>query len=125
MKSPLGVFLYGALTGVIGIAILLLFFSMVLSPSLLLFILPFIVAFNGAAGGYSLTDRVESGFPYQKLTLVCLAALLTVTGCSLITLFVPWEPLMDGGRYIISGLSTLVSTFFGSWIAAKSKGLNT
>jgi hypothetical protein len=123
MKSPIGVFLSAALTGVVGIVLLLAFLSMVFSPSSLLLILPGIIGFNGAAGGYSLTDKTEGAFPHRKIALICLATLLTATGCSVITLFCPWEPLVDGGRYLISGVSTLIFTFFGSWIADKSKSL--
>ncbi len=123
MASPTGLFLSAFVTGLVGIVLLLAFLSMVIAPSALLLILPGIIAFNGAAGGYSLTEKTEGAFPKKKIALSCLAALLTVTGCSVITLFCPWEPLLDGGRYLISGLSTLTFTFFGSWIADKSKSL--
>lgn len=123
VTSPIGVFLSAFLTGLVGIVLLLAFLSMVFTPSALLLILPGIIAFNGAAGGYSLTDKTEGAFSHKTKALICLAALLTVTGCSVITLFCPWEPLVDGGRYLISGISTLIFTFFGSWIADKSKSL--
>lgn len=123
MSSPTGLFLSAILTGTIGIVLLLAFLSMVLSPSVVLLILPGIIAFNGATGGYSLTDKTEGAFPHKKIVLICLAAILTVAGCSIITLFCPWEPLVDGGRYLISGLSALTFTFLGSWIADKSKSL--
>lgn len=123
MTSPTGVFLSAVLTGVVGIVILLAFFSMVFSPSGLLLILPGIIAFNGAAGGYSLTDKGEHFFPYRKTALVCLAALLTATGGTVITLFCPWEPFVDTERYLISGLSAVIFTFLGSWIADKSRSL--
>jgi len=123
VTSPIGLFLSAVLTGMVGIVLLLAFLSMVFSPSALLLILPGIIAFNGAAGGYSLTGKREDAFPHKKKNLICLAALLTATGCSVITLFCPWEPLVDGGRYLISGVSTLIFTFLGSWIADKSKSL--
>lgn len=122
--SPLGVLLYSLVTGVIGIIILLGFISLVLSPSALTPILPVIIAFNGAASGYSLIDRGTINFPHRKSVLVLIAALLTITGCSVITLFCPWEPLFHPTRYLIVGLSTTVFTFFGAWIAVKSNNMN-
>ncbi len=124
MTSPIGIFLYTVVAGVVGIVILLAFFSMVVSASSLSIILPCIIAFNAAAGGYSLVEKREEHFPIGKLAIISLAALFTVTGCSVITLFCPWEPLLDGGRYLISGLSALIFTYFGTWIACKSKNLN-
>ncbi|MEE4253836.1 MAG: hypothetical protein V2I50_07320 [Desulfuromusa sp.] len=123
MASPIGLFLSAFVTGLVGIVLLLAFLSMVLSPSVLLLILPGIIAFNGAAGGYSLIEKTEGTYPHRKMALTSLAALLTITGCSIITLFCPWEPLVDGSRYLVSGLSTLIFTFLGSWIAYKSKRL--
>lgn len=123
IASPRGVFLSAFVSGLVGIVLLLAFLSMMLSPSALLFFLPAIISFNGAAGGYSLTDKTEGAFPHKKIALICLAALLTAAGGSVITLFCPWEPLVDGSRYLISGVSTLICTFLGSWIADKSRSL--
>ena len=89
IRSPIGVFLSAFLTSLVGIVLLLAFLSMVFSPSALMLILPGIIAFNGAAGGYSLTDKTEGVFPHKKKILICLTALLTVTGCTVITLFCP------------------------------------
>ena len=124
MASPLGVFLYALVTGMVGIIILLAFLSMVVSPSVLPMILPGIIAFNAAAGGYSLVEKNEGETGFPKIALVAIAGLLTITGCSVLTLFCPWEPLVDGIRYLVSILSALVFTFFGAWIAGKSKSLN-
>lgn len=124
MASPMGVFLYALVTGMVGIIILLAFLSMVLAPSVIPVILPGIVAFNAAAGGYSLVEKQKGEPRLPKIALVAIAALLTITGCSAVTLFCPWEPLLDGVRYLVSTLSALVFTFFGAWIASKSKSLN-
>ncbi len=123
MTSPIGISLYAIVTGMVGIVILLAFFSMVLSAPSLTIILPCIIAFNAATGGYSLVEKREGLFPFKKLTIISLAALFTVTGCSAITLFCPWEPLLDGGRYLISGFSALIFTYFGTWIASTSRHL--
>ena len=124
MASPLGVFLYALVTGMVGIIILLAFLSMVVSPSVLPMILPGIIAFNAAAGGYSLVEKNKGEAGVPKIALVAIAGLLTITGCSVLTLFCPWEPLVDGIRYLVSILAALVFTFFGAWIAGKSKSLN-
>ncbi|MCP3890454.1 MAG: hypothetical protein GY702_16515 [Desulfobulbaceae bacterium] len=123
MASPIGVFLYALVTGIAGIMILLGFVSMILSPSILPLALPAIVAFNGAAGGYSLVEKRETAFPFPKVSLIAIAAMLSLAGCSGLILFCPWEPLLDGNRYLITGLTTLTMAFVGAWIAKKSKSL--
>ena len=124
MASPCGLFLYSVVTGVVGIIVLLAFLSMVLSSSLLVVILPGIIAFNAAAGGYAITGKFAGDFPHQTAALVAIAALLTVAGCTVLTVFRPWEPLFDGYRYLVAGAAALVFTFIGAWIGNKSKMLN-
>lgn len=123
IASPTGIFLYAFITGAIGIIILLAFLAMVLSLSALPMALPAIIAFNGAASGYSLTDKGNT-VTMQKISLAMVALLLTFTGCVAIVFFCPWEPLFDVRRYGISAGATLICTFFGAWIACKSNILN-
>jgi hypothetical protein len=124
MTSPAGVFCYALFTGMFGILILLSFLSMVFAASDMPLILPLVIAFNAAAGGYSLIDKSKDSFPRKKSALLAIAVLLTITGCSLITLFCPWESPFDPVRYIISGLSALVACLVGAWIGNKSKEIN-
>jgi hypothetical protein len=124
IASPAGVFLYTVITGIIGIIILLAFLSMVLAPSVLPAALPVIIAFNCATGGYSLTDKSKTRQSLQKIPLGLIAVILTVAGCSALIIFCPWESIFEARRYLISGSSALIFTFFGAWIAAKSKSLN-
>ena len=121
--SPAGVFLYAFITGGIGIVLLLGFASMIWSATTLPTILPAIIAFNCAAGGYSLIDKNKTT-RLPKTALILLAALLTITGCSIIIVFCPWESLFDVNRYVISTLAAIIFTVFGAWIAWKSKHLN-
>jgi len=122
LRTPAGVLVHTAVTSLGGVVVLLLFLASVLSSQALLFALPAILAFNGAAGGFGLADK-EEFFPYQKTGRVVLAGLLTVAGCTAIVLFCPWEPLFDLTRYLTSGAATLASTLFGGWIAKKNKRL--
>lgn len=122
-SSPTGMYLYTLVTGLIGILILLSFLSMIFTTAALPLILPAIIGFNGAASGYGITEKRHNNFTYKKLNLISIAILLTVTGCISITLFCPWESLLDGRRYLISGSSALLFTFLGSWIGVKSKKL--
>lgn len=121
-RTPTGVFLYAATTSVAGVLILLMFLSTVLSSSALLFILPAIVAFNGAVGSYGLADKKEL-VPYQKTGLSVLAALVAFTGCLTTSLLFPWEPLLAVERLLISLVAAFLSVTFGAWIAGKSKAL--
>lgn len=122
-SSPTGIYLYTLITGMIGILILLSFLSMVFATTALPLLLPAIIGFNGAASGYGITEKRYNNFTYKQLNLISIAILLTVTGCISITLFCPWESLLDSWRYLISGSSALLFTFLGAWIAAKSKKL--
>jgi len=99
------------------------FSSMIWSSTALATILPAIIAFNCAAGGYSLIDKNKSA-TVPKIALILLAALLTITGCCIIIVFCPWESLLDMNRYLISASAAIIFTIFGAWIAWKSKNLN-
>jgi len=124
LACPLGIFLYAALSGMVGIVILLVFFSMVFAESALPVAFPFIISFNAATSGFYLVDKGGLRFPYLRISLVVLSGMLTVTGCISIAVLLPWESMMDGTRYIVSGLSALVFSFFGAWIGSKSKNMD-
>lgn len=121
-KSPVGIFLYAVSTAIVGVVILLAFLSMMVSPSNLPWTLPVLISFNAAGGGYGLAEK-WGNYPMKNLALLNLAVILTVAGGTIITLFCPWEPLLDINRYLISGGTSLIFTFFGAWIAAKSQQL--
>ena len=120
--SPTGVFLYAFITGAIGIVLLLGFASMIWSATSLPTILPAIIAFNCAAGGFSLLEK-NKAVALPKISLILLTALLTITGCSIIIVFCPWESLFDLNRYLISAIAAMIFTIFGAWIAWKSKNI--
>lgn len=120
-SSPAGIFLYSLVTGIVGVIILLGFFSMLISATVLNVLLPVIIAFNSAASGYGFVDKRGSTTPYQKIPLFAIAVLLTLTGCFCITFFNPWEPLLNGWQYLISATAALFSTFFGAWLAVKTR----
>ncbi len=117
--SPAGIFIYAATTGIIGVIILLAFLSMILAPNGLLLVLPAIVGFNSAASAFSLRDKNEKR--PGKISYCLLAALLTVTGGTAIIFFCPWEELLDGTRFFLSGVSALIFSAVGAWIAGKNK----
>ena len=121
LASPLGIFFYALLSGMIGIVIVLAFFSMILAESVLPFALPFIISFNAATSGFYLVDKGGLGFPQLRISLLVISVLLVVTGCFAITILLPWESMLDGVRYLITGVPALVCTFFGAWIGSKSK----
>ena len=123
VASPTGVFLYAYITGAIGIVLLLGFASMIWSATALPSILPAIIAFNCAAGGFSLIDKNKAA-TVPKISLILLTALLTITGCSIIIVFCPWESFFNLNRYLISAIAAMIFTVFGAWIAWKSKNLN-
>ena len=116
VASPTGVFLYAYITGAIGIVLLLGFASMIWSATALPSILPAIIAFNCAAGGFSLIDKNKAA-TVPKISLILLTTLLTITGCSIIIVFCPWESFFNLNRYLISAIAAMIFTVFGAWIA--------
>jgi len=122
--SPLGIFVYAALSGMIGIVILVAFFSMVFSGSTLLMILPVIISFNAAASGYGIVDKGGCDFPRLKVSLIAISGLLAATGCFSIIVFFPWEATTVGIHFLIGSLAALAFSFFGAWLVAKSKNVN-
>lgn len=124
LGSPFGAFLYALVTGAIGIAILLGFLSMFVSAAALPMSLAALIAFNSAAGGYSLTDKSTSTGRLPIVSLCLLALLLTLAGCLTLLFFCPWENLLDSNRIVICTTTALIFTFLGAWIARKSKNIN-
>lgn len=122
MASSTGIFLYAFITGAIGIVLLLGFASMIWSATALPTLLPAIIAFNCAAGGFSLIDKNKTA-TLPKISLILLTALLTITGCSIVVVFCPWESLFDVNRYSISAIAAIIFTIFGAWIASKNKNI--
>ena len=121
--TPFGIFIYSAATGMMGVIILLFFFSMLLSGSSLAMALPAILAFNGACCGYGIVDRGGTDFPRLTMALVVISLLLLATGYAALGLLVPWESFTGGIRLLISGSLVVVFSFFGIWIARKNKKL--
>lgn len=123
LASPIGSFLYAFVTGAIGIVILLAFLSMFVSTAALPMALPALIAFNCAAGGYSLTDKNKIN-QLPTFSLCLMAILLTTAGCTVLLFFCPWENLINVNRYLICGTVALICTFVGGWIARKNRQLN-
>ncbi|WP_319549924.1 hypothetical protein [Desulfogranum marinum] len=123
LLSPLGIYLYSLITGAVGIVILLMFFSMVLSPAALLILLPGIIGFNGATAGYGLLDKCSS-FPRPAIALTSISLLFAIIGCAVIAVLQPWEPPIAALRSLLATLFALSGTFSGAWIAKKKTRLN-
>lgn len=119
--SPGGIFFSAALSGMVGIVLVLAFFSLLFASSSLPVLLPFILAFNAASSGFYLVDKGGRNFPHLRVSLIVLGCLLAAAGCLSISVLLPWEPMMDGIRSLISGLSALAFSFFGAWIGSRNK----
>lgn len=122
--SSVGIFAYAALSGMVGIVILSAFFSMMLPGSVLSMVLPVFIAFNAAASGYGLVDKGGRDFPRIKVSLIAISGLLAATGCFSIIVLVPCEPTTVVIHFIVGSLAALVFSFFGVWLVAKSKNMN-
>ena len=123
-RTPFGIFLHSALTAVVGIIILMAFFAMALSPTALKILVPAIIGFNAAVAGYNIIDKGGVRYPWKKTCLTLMALILAITGCLALFLLYPWDATLNIGRYLFSGTTALALTFFGAWLAAKSKKLN-
>ena len=120
--TPIGVFLYTVVTEIVGMLILLMFLSTVLASQLLPVVIPAIIALNGAAGGYRIGNSATVA-AWRKAALASSAVLLTFSGYLAIAFFCPWEPILNWARFLVWGLTALVFTFFGSWIARENNKL--
>ena len=123
LASPAGIAVYSALSGMIGTVILIAFFSMMLSGSSLYAILPIIIAFNAANSGFCLVEKGGTGFPRLKLTMIVISILIVISGFVFMAVLVPWEVMLYT-RYLFSGVVSLAFSFFGAWLARKSKNTN-
>lgn len=121
-KSPVGMFLYAAISSIIGIVILLTFLSFLVQPGDLVIFLPFIVAFNAAASGFAVTGK-DVLFTWRKTVFLSLGALLTLAGCFLITLFCPWEPFWLAERWFTTLVFSCAAVWLGGWIGDKNSKL--
>lgn len=120
--SPVGIFFHAAGTGLGGVLLLQGFFSMAVSSSAMLMLLPGIIAFNAACSGFSLVER-GGRLPAIKFLLVTVAVLLGGAGCASVALFAPWESIVDAGRLFTSVSIAVVFTLLGGWLAGKKHHL--
>ena len=73
MRSPadrfhvIGQAAYGVFIGVVGTVILVLFLSGIMSLDTLLAVIPWIVGFNAAVGGYTLVERLTGRLSRERL----------------------------------------------------------
>ncbi len=122
-STPVGIFIYALVTGMVGVVLLLFFFSMIFSGSALAMTLPAILAFNGASCGYGIVDKGGEDFPRLSIALIVISLLLFVTGYVTLHLLVPWESFTGAIRLLISGFLVVIFSYFGTWIARKNKSL--
>jgi len=118
--SPMGIFTYAAGSGLLGVLILMAFFSMLLPVPVLFKLLPVFIAFNAAASAYGIVDKGGAGFPRLTLSLITLSALYVATQCLLITILLPWEPVVIGVHLLIGSLTALSFSFLGARLAKKT-----
>lgn len=123
-RTPFGVFLQAALSSCAGIVILLVFLGMIFSPAALQIMLAPIIGFNTAISGYSLLEKGGRSIRAEKLRLIAMAVLLSVTGCLALFLMHPWLEFKNSLILLTYGGSALAATFFGAWLATKNKKLN-
>ena len=123
-RTPLGIFLQAALSSCAGIVILLVFLAMIFSPAALQIMLAPIIGFNAAISGYSLLEKGGRSIRAEKLRLLSMAVVLSVTGYLALFLMHPWMGFMNSSSVLIYGGTALAATFFGAWLATKNKNVN-
>ncbi|PID71616.1 MAG: hypothetical protein CSB34_06595 [Desulfobulbus propionicus] len=119
LLSPVGVYLYSMITGMGGIILLLVFFSMVLFPGGVLTLLPLIIAFNGASAGYGLMDKsAQDGS--KIIALFAVGTSLFATGLVTALVLFPWETMLDTSHLVLNFGAALAGVYCGGWIAIKN-----
>ena len=111
---------WSIISAVIGILILVLFFSFFMTTPAIVKVMPFIFGFNGAMAGFSLVDKTGDRLPHKLIYAAC-SGLVTVLCAWLILSFildfsqiVRWAML---GWYSLTGLGC---GLFGGWLAVKT-----
>ena len=122
MNSRVGSVLYVSATGVVGVILLLGFFSLFLVPFALIYLLPLIIGFNGAVSGYNLADKGVGSH-----LISCLIALLfALSGGIFLRLFCSWIFTAEWLSYLLfsvggSFITAWISIVIGSWIFKKNR----
>ncbi len=120
--------LYALVTGVVGIVLLLGFFSLFTAPEGMPMLVPPAVGFNALVGGWNLGLRTPKQQPLPGVPLL-VAVLFTMCGTALLWFFCPWladpsgfKPLL--GTALVSFLCGWAGLRIGVWIARRSRELN-
>jgi hypothetical protein len=127
-NSTAGKIILSVLTGMVGSAILVVFFFPLLSASGLLKLLPWIVGFNAALTGYTLVEKTGSGLKYRHLCTATAGAFCAATACivaataALRTQGVFQVTVSDGAIPLAVGITT---AWLGGMLAIKYFGLET
>ena len=122
-----GKLLISVLTGMVGTAILVVFFFPLLSANGLLKLLPWVVGFNAALTGYTLIDKTKTFLKHRHLFTGTAGALCAVSACGVVA--VAALRLQGVLLITVSDLATLlpigmVAGWLGGILAVKYFGLN-
>ncbi|MEN8198874.1 MAG: hypothetical protein ABFR63_02260 [Thermodesulfobacteriota bacterium] len=124
LASPMGIFAYAAVSGILGVLILMAFFSMLLSTSALVKILPIFIGFNAAASAYGIVEKGGPLFPRPILSMLTLSTLYALTEAVLVTVLLPWEPMVVCLHLLIGSLTALCFSYLGARLARKTREIN-
>ncbi len=123
-------FIYGAVTGSVGVLLLIAFGSLFLEESMLLFLLPPATGFNGLLAGYNIAERKRDEQTlsplHQHLVSAILSLLFAVSGGILLCFLSPWI-FEKEWRFIAVGTAVFalctawLSLWVGRWISHKSR----
>jgi len=115
---------WSIVSAVIGILLLVLFFSFFMTTAAIVGVMPLIFGFNAAMTGFSLIDKTGDKLPHRMIFAAC-SGLATVLLAWLVLSFILDFSLMIRGStlgwYFLTGTGCGI---FGGWLAVKTHSLN-
>ena len=122
-KAPfLGKIAYSIFTGVLGVAVLIMFLAVFMELHRVVAFVPWIIAFNTAMTGYSLIDKTRDALKYKQLSSICagiLNVIITYFLLSIISFYLFGENLFtkwDLALFLVIGI---VCSELGALLAIK------
>ncbi len=110
-------------SAVIGIILLVLFFSFFMSTPAIVKIMPVFFGFNAAMAGFSLIDKTGDRLPHKLIYAACSGIVTVLFAWLILSFILDFSMLVRGVHLIWYSLTGLGGGLFGGWLAVKNHKL--
>ena len=122
-KAPLlGKVSYCILTGVFGVAVLVVFLAVFMELYRIVSFIPWIIAFNAALTGYSLIDKTRDTFKYKQISSISagiINVIITYFILSIVSFYMFGENLFTMWDFVLFLVIGIVCSELGALLAIK------